>query len=353
MQFPQIPVSASQPVLSRRIRQKTPLRAQVSGAAEQEGRAGLNGDTFMSNWLLFSSRLGIPLGVAGGALLCLAALVDTGSAAGGKTKPSPKPAGSAYASAVLADSPVAYWRLGERPGATTAADASTHKHNGKYHGKPKLGEPGALSHDKNTALGLGGPKTKSYVEVPTNKAFSVATSSKGLSVEVWLRPDALSFAGEKSKDAKNPYIHWLGKGEGRAQEWGFRFYSSKATDRPNRISAYIWNASGDQGSGAYFQDKITPGKWLHIVATYDDPHHPNAQVRIYRNGVASPHNSSRQALYKSYHIKPTAGTAPVRLGTRDLRSFLTGGLDEVAVYPHVLTPAQIRRHWQLGSEARK
>jgi hypothetical protein len=307
----------------------------------------------MSNSLLFSSRLGIPLGVVGGSLLFLAALVDTGSAADGKLKPSPKPAGSAYARAVLADHPVGYWRLGERLGATTAADASSHKHNGKYHGKPQLGEHGALAHDMNTAVGLAGPKTKSYVEVPSNRAFSVATSGKGLSVEVWLRPDALSFAGEKSKDAKNPYIHWLGKGEARAQEWGFRFYSSKATARPNRISAYIWNASGDEGSGAYFQDKLSAHKWLHIVATYDDPRQPNAQVRIYRNGVASPHNSSRGALYKSYRIKPTAGPAPVRLGTRDLRSFLTGGLDEVAVYPHVLTPEQIRRHWQLGSEARK
>jgi hypothetical protein len=301
----------------------------------------------MSFWLLLSSRAGLPLGVVAGAALCLIALVDTGSAAHEKS------ASSAYARAVLADHPVAYWRLGERHGATTAVDATAHKHDGKYHGKPHLGQRGALSHDPNTALGLAGPKAKSYVEVPSQKAFSVATSGKGLSVEVWLRPDALTFAGEKSKDAKNPYIHWLGKGQAHASEWGFRFYSHNAADRPNRISAYIWNASGSEGSGAYFQNKLTQGKWLHIVATYDDPRHPKAQVRIYRNGVASSHNSSSGALYKSYHIKPKAGPAPVRLGTRDLRSFLTGGLDEVAIYPHILTPAQIRKHWQLGSEARK
>jgi hypothetical protein len=42
----------------------------------------------------------------------------------------------------------------------------------------------------------------------------------------------------------------------------------------------------------------------------------------------------------------------VRLGTRDLRGFLTGGLDEVAVYPYVLAPQEIRRHWLLGSKGR-
>lgn len=296
----------------------------------------------MFNLVQISCRLALPTG----ALCCLAALVDAGPAAGGKQAPGP--AGNAYSRAVLADRPVAYWRLGERPGAATASDASGHGHHGKYHGKPLLGQMGALALDRNTALGLDGPKSRPYVEVSSHRAFSVATSGKGLSVEAWLRPDALAFTGEKSKDAKNPYIHWLGKGEARAQEWGFRFYSARAADRPSRISAYIWNAAGDEGAGAYVQEKLTRGRWMHIVATYDDPRQPNAQVRIYRNGAASPHNGSPGTLYKSYRVKPAAGAAPVRLGTRDLKSFLAGGLDEVAVYPYVLTPAQVRQHWRLS-----
>jgi hypothetical protein len=291
------------------------------------------------------------LGVAGGALLSLAALAGAGPATRGEPKQPPRRGGSAYAEAVLADRPQAYWRLGEKAGAATAEDASGHRHNGRYRGKPRLGEPGALARDDDTAVGLGRPKTKSFVEVPVHKGFSVASSGKGLSVEVWMRPDELSFAGEKSKDPKDPYIHWLGKGEAGAQEWGFRFYSDRAAERPNRISAYIWNADGAEGAGAYFQDRLTPRQWMHIVATYDDPGQPNAQVRIYRDGVASPNNGSPGTLYQSFNIKPTAGAAPVRLGTRDLQSFLTGGLDEAAVYPYVLTPEQVRRHWQIGSGA--
>jgi hypothetical protein len=262
--------------------------------------------------------------------------------------PNKQPFPASYRNAVLADRPVAYWRLGERPGATTAVDATGHKHNGTYHRHPLLGQPGAIPVDSDTALGLDGPKSKSYVEIPAGRDFSVATSQKGLSVEVWLRPDALDFRGE-NKDPKDPYIHWLGKGEQGAYEWGFRFYSRKSK-RPNRISAYIWNPSGGEGAGAYFEDKLVKHQWIHIVATYDDPRLPNARVRIYKNGEPSKHNSSPGTLYKSYKVKPKSGQAPVRLGTRDLRGFLTGGLDEVAVYPYVLTPEQIRRHYQIGSE---
>src|SRR5262249_6972199 len=155
--------------------------------------------------------------------------------------------------------------------------------------------------------------------------------------------DVLTFAGE-NKDTNNPYIHWLGKGEQGAFEWGFRFYSSQA-DRPNRLSAYIWNADGGEGAGAYTEEPLTKHRWLHLVATFDDPKKPNARVQIYKNGAPSPHNSSTGTLYKSFDIKPTSGKAPVRLGTRDLNGFLTGGLDEVAVYPYLLAPEEIQRHY--------
>ena len=42
------------------------------------------------------------------------------------------------------------------------------------------------------------------------------------------------------------------------------------------------------------------------------------------------------------------GTAPLRLGTRDLASFLVGGLDEVAIYPRVLTAAEIMDNYQTA-----
>jgi hypothetical protein len=258
--------------------------------------------------------------------------------------------GSAYERAVLADRPVGYWRLGETEG-STAHDISGHRHDGCYIGRPRLGEPGALTGDPNRAVGLGGPQARSFVAVPDQRAFSVATSGRGLTVEVWMRPDELNFRGERP-DPDHAYIHWLGKAEAGQVEWGFRFYSRDSA-RPNRISAYIWNADGAQGAGAYIQGQLVPCRWLHLVATFDDPREPDARVRLYKDGEPSPHNNSPGTLYRSYGVRPRHGRAPVRLGTRDLRSFLTGGLDEVAIYPRVLSAEEVRHHWRVAHGERR
>lgn len=250
-----------------------------------------------------------------------------------------------YAKAVLEKKPVAYWRLGEDKG-PTAQDDSGNGHHGVYHGTPAFLEKGALQGDTNTAVKLDG--NKSYIEVSADKALSVPTGGQGLTVEAWVRPDVLEFKGE----TESPYIHWLGKGEGKQQEWALRFYSAKAKDRPNRISAYIFNPEGGLGPGAYFQDKLTPGEWLHVVACFDpgDFTTKGAGVHIYKNGVRRLGPPSQGTLYDNPHwqIKPAAGTALLRLGTRDKRTFLIGGLDEVAIYPRVLTAEEILQNYNAG-----
>src|SRR5207344_1409371 len=96
---------------------------------------------------------------------------------------------------------------------------------------PVFQDRGAIKGDTNTAIKLDGKR--SYIEIPSHADFSQPTSGKSLTVEVWLRPDALEFEGETD----DPYVFWLGKGEAKQYEWAFRFYSNKSKDRPNRISA--------------------------------------------------------------------------------------------------------------------
>lgn len=262
-----------------------------------------------------------------------------------------------YSGAVLAKGPVGYWRLGER-GGPNAFDASGNGYNGTYLGNPAFGQPGAIINDPDTAIGLNGPNSKDYVETPDpgNGAFSQKTSGMGLTVEVWMRPDVLTFQGQTSEI----YIHWLGKcvsGSGQC-EWGFRFYGQTSPSRPNRISAYIWNPEGGEGAGAYFQDALIQGQWIHIVAVYepgDKDTDPPAGVRIYRDGVfrRGP-STSPGTLYKTFGIVPVPGTLPLRLGTRDASisaavSYLTGGLDEVAIYPRALTDPEILENYCAGS----
>jgi hypothetical protein len=87
-----------------------------------------------------------------------------------------------------------------------------------------------------------------------------------------------------------------------------------------------------------------------VVACYDpsDKTDPKAGVSIYRNGTLCKGPTvpgSKGTFYRTYDIVPAHGKAPLRLGTRDRKSFLTGALDEVAIYPRVLTGEEIRDHY--------
>jgi hypothetical protein len=249
---------------------------------------------------------------------------------------------------VLAKKPVGYWRLGEAS-STKATDESGFNHHGVFRGAVMLHQAGALKHDDDASIAVDGKGAS--VEIPDDPAFGVATSGKGMTVEAWMRPGALEFPG----DTSDPYVHWLGKGDEGQHEWAFRFYSYNST-RPNRVSAYIFNPAGGLGSGAYFEDALVAGQWMHIVATFDPPTkaNPKAGVSIYRDGVLRKGPGvpgSSGTLYSEYQVAPTHGSAPLRLGARDLTHHsLTGGLDEVAIYPQVLTAAEIREHWMIGSK---
>jgi hypothetical protein len=258
-----------------------------------------------------------------------------------------------YRMVVLAKAPVDYWRLGERDG-PIAIDASGNGYDGNYSGNPNFGEPGAISHDRDTAVGLNGYGSGDFIEIPDQDGapFSQQTSGAGLTVEVWMRPDVLVFPGQTS----DPYIHWLGKGVPSQYEWGLRFYS-QGSSRPNRISAYLWNSTGGEGAGAYFEDVLTPGVWLHVVACYEPGNEntsPLAGVHIYRNGVHRLGPPSPGTLYQTFGISPANGPAPVRLGARDNLTFtFAGALDEVAIYARVLRAAEVLENYKVGTRRRR
>jgi hypothetical protein len=258
----------------------------------------------------------------------------------------------AYPDGVLAKGPVGYWRLGEATG-PTVVDETGNGHDGRIFGSPTLGTPGAINDDPDTAIQFNGFDTRDYVEIPDSEDFSQPTSTQGLTVEVWMRPDFLTFRTEGAG-----YVHWLGKGMPGQGEWGLRFYPSTFPNRPNRVSAYIWNADTitfPEGAGAYFQESsdhpLVVGHWVHVVACYepgDKDSVPPAGVHIYKNGVHRQGPPSSGTLYRNFQIVPQHGTAPLRFGTRDRNSFFAGALDEIAIYPRVLTPDEILENYYNG-----
>lgn len=181
---------------------------------------------------------------------------------------------------------------------------------------------------------------QSYVEVPNNKNFSV--SADGLTVSVWMRPDTLKFPYVDGTG----YVHWLGVGEGSGasgqQEWAFRIYSEgNSENRENRISFYLFNPEGKEGVGSYFQEPVMPGQWIHVVGIAD-----RQNTYIYKNGVlkkCDQYAASGAGTCEKHPeiIQPRHGSAPLRIGHRDEKSFFLGALKKVRIWNRPLMGSEV------------
>jgi hypothetical protein len=137
-----------------------------------------------------------------------------------------------YSTVVLAAAPVGYWPL-----RVDARDRSGYDHHGTFFGSPQFRSSSISGGLNGGWVELDG---QSYIEITSVPEFSQTHSGEGLTIEVWMRPDQKQFAF--------PYVHWLGKGDHGRQEWGLRLYSIDHPTFPNRISGYVWNATGGEGS---------------------------------------------------------------------------------------------------------
>jgi hypothetical protein len=177
-----------------------------------------------------------------------------------------------------------------------------------------------------------------YIEAASDPAFSVGP--QGLTVTAWMRPDLLTFARTEGSLADEQYVHWLGKGAPAMEEWVFRMYSlgSPPGPRASRISFYVFAPSGGRGCGSYFQDPIVAGKWVHVAGVVD----PVAQqTSIYKNAVLR-HSDSYASLTLG------AGSAPLRIGTRDRSSFLAGAVGQVRIWSRPLTAPELNDLFAKG-----
>lgn len=239
-----------------------------------------------------------------------------------------------YYNEVGADSPVAYWRLGEISG-TTVNDSSGSGYNGTYNNSPTLGGTGALTSDNDKAPTFDG--LNDYAVIGDQDAFS-RPGSGAITVEAWIRPDSLSMPDQEGSG----YVYILGKGGPGQHEWVMRMYQTGNSEgRENRISFYAFNLSGGLGVGSYFQDTVIPGEWIHVVGVINQ-----TQTKMYKNGVLRDSDNLDQL-----NITPGNGTAPVRIGTRDFNSFFEGGIDEVTIYNTELSASRIQAHYNAARSA--
>ncbi len=228
------------------------------------------------------------------------------------TPPPPPPE---YRSAVIADEPVGYWRLGEASG-TVAVDEKA-ADPGTYRNGALLAQPSLLAGDSaNTAVRFDG--TNDLVAIPSSSALSPATK---VSVEAWIKPNALPTTGNFASVASKPESYSIQFNGPRLE---FTIMQSKAR---RRLQA---------PAGA-----IVTGQAYHVVGTYD-----GTTQRLYVNGAEVASAALTGAI--------TTNTNALDIGSwSEGAEDFNGTIDEVAVYAGALGPARVGVHYEAGSKAAK
>lgn len=228
---------------------------------------------------------------------------------------------SGYSSVILADSPLAYWRLNEASG-TTAADSSGNAHNGTISGAVTLGAAGLVAGaGSDTAYSFDGTAgTPGQVLTAWNPSGYSA-----FSVEAWVNFSTI-VSGSNPRLIVNSHDDFTGTS-------GFELFYDVGG------AGFHWTVGNGSATGNVVGGAITFGATYHVVGTWD-----GATVRLYVNGqqVGTPGTLSGGTL--------AAGPANVGLGySSDYNGdYLTGALDEVAVYGAALTPTQVQAHYVAG-----
>jgi len=217
----------------------------------------------------------------------------------------------AYADEVIADAPLAYWRLDETSG-TTANDAIGSNH-GTYTGGVTLNQPGIPSTGR-PSVSLNG--SSGYVNIPHHASLSITGD---LTVEAWVyRSSAAGFRGGIAKRVG-----------GNPCEFGLNF--NQATP----VTQWYFH-DGTNFRMCSFAGLPAQDAWTHVVGTRQ-----GGVCALYFNGV-------QVATANLSAFTPAATTRPVTIGTDDGLGFMAGRPDEVAIYAHALSATRVLAHYDAG-----
>lgn len=223
--------------------------------------------------------------------------------------------GEAYRTAVLADSPVSYWRLSESSG-TTATDTQG-AHNGTYTGGFTLGAAGRFP--GNTAVTLNG--STGCVAIGT---LNLANQS-AFSYEAWIKYTTAGTAGtifsETKTAAGNPYVGlFLGATE------------KLQIDQRN-------DAAGETTFDATSGSALNDGNYHHVVLTRS-----GSTFALYQDGASVGSTSLTQGSIATFNAS-TIGALRRTTNTE----FFPGTIDEVAVYNTTLSSARVAAHFAAAT----
>lgn len=224
-----------------------------------------------------------------------------------------------YASAVLADGPSTYWRLGENTGTATAFDWA-----GSWDGVTSAG----------VTRGTAGA-------VPGDNASSFSGSSTGLVRTQVAQPAPTVFSAEA-------WIKTTTTRGGKILGFGNLATGSSGTDdrhvyMSNNGRLFFGVQPGGTMQTVSTATGYNDGKWHHVVATLG----PDG-MNLYVDGIRQASHSVTTALAYSGYWR-VGGDSVSGWPTAPTSLYFEGAIDEVAIYPTVLTRAQVVSHYRAGN----
>ena len=220
-----------------------------------------------------------------------------------------------YRSTIIADNPVAYYRLGEASGSTASDEMGSS--DGTYGSDTTYGVTGALAGDSNTSVSFAGSST-------TNAAVQVsslasANFSSGITIELWLKWNSSNGTGMPVE------VREGNDGQDRI------FFDARSSGTPH----WDLNIAGTwySATGAGVQDG-----WHLYAFTHD-----GTNAKTYRDGVLQNTTSASATTF-----------SPDAMGIgQDGNGYnvFYGGIDEVAVYNTALTATELLAHYTAGAGA--
>ena len=243
----------------------------------------------------------------------------------GGTLPPADAGTSAYRAAVLADGPIAYWRMGTKSGVLIPNEVGG-TNALILQGRFDLGRPGAIAGDDDTAIRFDG-LTTGYARAVDPRPFDFASGAP-FTIEWWAKHEPV--------DGGAAFQHMIAASEGTSPRSGNGYFVYFAGDTQVQAEFEV----PDAGSTLTAQ---SPLGWRHYALVFD-----GMIVSLVVDGtvVASKAAMGKLAARTSaFVVGATSGRTSSDIGGYGF----AGLIDEVAVYDKALSLPSIVAHHQSAN----
>ena len=228
-------------------------------------------------------------------------------------------ASSEFAVEVLADGPIAHWRLGEAAGSVVTADASGNRNSGSPSGGVTFGLPG-----------FHGGDTAALFDGRSGRIIVLNSNS--------LNPPNITMEAKIRWDGPNDLYQRILEKSSFAElaQYGFGVLPDGHLHVELRTSSAATSVAVDSVG------LVAQGVETHALATYD-----GNVIRIYLNGILDSETSAPGSISPKPPTPANQVESGVGIGNQTQRDRPFNGLiDEVALYPVALSAERVQAHYR-------